>query len=282
MASRSTDRICRGSTMSDVEIMKLRGSNKNAMLLNYFSNVILQALTTLIQSNDGKKCVILTMTHFFPKTTAFRKLANSNPYIHTKNDLILVCKRVMHGEAYFGKGCGLNYLPETVYNMDRSIDEFNRHLDFSDLFVHLVDKKGLTLKHDSSSLPQFILCLREQALKQTHFLEYRGRVDALYKPFCVIKQVHRNTSQRGVMYSSTPCWNGTVDSYHLNKLGEAKRYLQWNFWESINLHPKDFMVDYFCFPRLGIAMQMKPGDVQGPATNWTVPLWVLMVCSGDM
>ena len=29
------------------EIMKSRHSNKNAMLLNYFSNVILQALTTL-------------------------------------------------------------------------------------------------------------------------------------------------------------------------------------------------------------------------------------------
>lgn len=172
------------------------------------------------------------MTHFFPESIAFRNSANSNPNIHTKNDLILVCKRVMHGGAYFGKGCGLNYLPETVYNMERSIDEFNCHLDFSDLFVHLVDKKGLTLKHDSSSLPQFILCPREQALKQTHFLEYPGRVDALHKTFCAIEQVHPNTSQRGVnklifgdkqvywllWYSSTPCWNGTVDSYHLNKL----------------------------------------------------------------
>eukprot|EP00956_Cyclotella_meneghiniana_P042771 scaffold249314_cov54-Cyclotella_meneghiniana.AAC.2 len=41
----------------------------------------------------------------------------------------------MHGEVYFGKGCGLNYLPETVYDMDLTLDEFNRHIDcFGDYF----------------------------------------------------------------------------------------------------------------------------------------------------
>eukprot|EP00956_Cyclotella_meneghiniana_P042772 scaffold249314_cov54-Cyclotella_meneghiniana.AAC.3 len=50
------------------EIMQLRGSNQNVMLLNYFSNVILHALTSLIKSDGRKKCVILPMTHFFPKS----------------------------------------------------------------------------------------------------------------------------------------------------------------------------------------------------------------------
>eukprot|EP00956_Cyclotella_meneghiniana_P018195 scaffold30111_cov43-Cyclotella_meneghiniana.AAC.4 len=167
--SRKYDERCTYYDTWAEEIMKLRGSNKNAMLLNHFNNLILQALTTLVKSNGGKKCFERNdlddlddvKTNFLAVQMGFAELTPQQVIVRSDKASVMMSKIGKDGAAALIKKYGYNAEGKSIHHKKATVANIDKYgYDADGKSTH--HKKASIIAHKNKSLN---LKGREKALK---------------------------------------------------------------------------------------------------------------------
>lgn len=102
------------------------------------------------------------MTHFFDASTVFLQ-KSPDIAIRASNDLLVACNRVMHGEAFLSRGFGNEYHPQTIQQMDASIDILNRSCN---AFRKVVEDNGGDLDYAKTDYLQTRMGYKQMSEEQ--------------------------------------------------------------------------------------------------------------------